>query len=77
MDKLDIGMLIRVNRIAQNMSIRSFADYIGIEYSQLSKIERGIESTNEDTLQAIFDGLDIKTQGLDLFLKRKIGRAHV
>ncbi len=69
MNKQDIGMLIRVNRIAQNMSIRSFANFIGIEYSQLSKIERGIESTNEDTLQAIFDGLDIDMHGLDEFLE--------
>lgn len=74
MNKQDIGMLIRVNRIAQNMSIRSFAHFIGIEYSQLSKIERGIESSNEDTIQAIFDGLDIDMTGLDDFLEesRKI-----
>lgn len=57
-----IGAIIRLNRIQQNMSIRALAETVGIEYSQLSKIERGLEFSNRLTIESIFDALDIDYQ---------------
>lgn len=57
-----IGAIIRLNRIQQNMSIRALAEAVGIEYSQLSKIERGLEFSNKLTIESIFDALDIDYQ---------------
>lgn len=57
-----IGAIIRLNRIQQNMSIRALAEAVGIEYSQLSKIERGLEFSNKLTIESIFDALEINYQ---------------
>ena len=66
--KSKIGSIIRINRISQNMSLRALANVVGIEYSQLSKIERGIESSNEFVLEMIFQSLDLEYTGLDEFI---------
>lgn len=66
--KNQLGNIIRINRLSQNMSVRSLAESVGIEFSQLSKIERGIESSNEFVLEAIFEALDIHYQELLSFL---------
>ncbi len=54
-----VGSMIRLNRIHQNISIRGLAEIVGIEYSQLSKIERGMESANVITIESIFEALDL------------------
>lgn len=75
-DKLK-GNIIRLNRINQNMSLSEFADVVGINPAQLSKIERGIENASDDFSSYIFEALDIDYDELleknnfihDLFLK--------
>lgn len=63
-----IGSVIRINRISQNMSIRALAGVIGIEYSQLSKIERGLESSNDFIMDSIFSSLDLDYEKVKEFL---------
>ena len=75
-DKL-IGNIIRLNRVNQNMSLSEFADVVGINPAQLSKIERGIENASDDLFSYIFEALDIDYDELleknnfihDLFLE--------
>lgn len=64
-----IGSVIRINRLVQNISLRELAIIIGIEYSQLSKIERGIESTNDFIMDSIFSSLDLDYENVKEFLK--------
>lgn len=64
-----IGSVIRINRLVQNISLRELAIIIGIEYSQLSKIERGIESTNDFIMDSIFSSLDLDYESVKEFLK--------
>lgn len=57
--EMQIGAIIRINRIHQNISVRGLAEIVGIEYSQLSKIERGMEFSNSLTMESIFEALDL------------------
>lgn len=58
-DKLIHGVLVRINRENQFMNLKTLAEISGISIGQLSKIERGIEAATNDTLECIFEALDI------------------
>ena len=56
---INYGVLIRINREYQNINLKTLSDISGISVSQLSKIERGLESTSNEILSDIFESLDI------------------
>lgn len=64
-----IGAIIRINRIYQNLSVRFLANLAGIEHSQLSKIERGIIIPNRRIYLSIFNALDLEFENVDDYLK--------
>ena len=59
MDEYNLGSLIRVNRICQNISCRSLAEMCKMQASQLSKIERGLEKGTDKVIQNILSELDL------------------
>ena len=59
---------IRLNRLDQNMSISALAQDCGISNSQLSKIERGLETASIVVYQKIFNALNID---YNLYIKQK------
>jgi len=64
----NFGVLIRLNREHQNINLITLSELSGISTSQLSKIERGIESATNDTLSYIFEALDINFE----FIKEEL-----
>lgn len=71
-----VGAIIRLNRIHQNISVRGLAEIVGIEYSQLSKIERGMESSNPVTMESIFEALDLNYHQTIDYLPVCIDKVH-
>lgn len=53
------GILIRLNREYQNVSLSTLANDTGLSVGQLSKIERGYELPTEDVLNSVFEALDL------------------
>lgn len=58
-NRFTYGILVRINREHQNINLSTLSELSGISVSQLSKIERGIETATNDTLSYIFEALDI------------------
>ena len=58
------GAQVRRIRIAQGFGKREFALHADIEYSQLSKIERGDANPTLITVELIADGLGIQMKEL-------------
>jgi transcriptional regulator with XRE-family HTH domain len=54
-----LGVQVRKVREKKGISMRQLALQADIEYSQLSKIERGVINTTVSTLQALAETLDI------------------
>jgi transcriptional regulator with XRE-family HTH domain len=55
---------VRKYRIARNLSQESLANLVGIEYSQISRIERGIINTSVSVIFAIAKALEIQASKL-------------
>ena len=55
----DIGRMIRDARQARGISLRAFANQVGIHFSHLSKIENGKDQIGRDSLTKIADALGI------------------
>lgn len=55
---------VRKYRIAKNLSQEALANHAGIEYSQVSRIERGVINTSISVIFAIAKALDIKPSQL-------------
>ena len=53
------GMRLRELRTEKGISMRGLAKEADIEYSQLSKIERGVINTTISTVYALAQALDI------------------
>lgn len=61
-DQLAITTLaenVRKHRIAKDLSQEALANHAGIEYSQVSRIERGIINTSVSVIFALAKALDI------------------
>ena len=58
------GAHIRHLRQQKNLSIQALADLCNIEYSQLSRIERGIINTSLSNVFAIAEALNIPSKEL-------------
>lgn len=56
------GKQLRKLREGKGISMRKLAAMAEIEYSQLSKIERGVINTTISTVQALSETLDIPTK---------------
>lgn len=65
---LEYSSFIRLNRLDQNMNVSTLAEDCGISNSQLSKIERGVESASIDVYKKIFKSLDID---YNLYIRQK------
>ncbi|MES2378121.1 MAG: helix-turn-helix transcriptional regulator [Bacteroidota bacterium] len=50
---------VRKHRIAKDLSQEALANFAGIEYSQVSRIERGIINTSVSVIFALAKALDI------------------
>lgn len=62
-DKFAIQLLstnVRKYRIAKDLTMEMLANLAGIEYSQISRIERGLINTSVSVIFAIAKALDIK-----------------
>ena len=65
--KKGIGSIIRINRISQDRSLRGLAKEVGMQGSQLSKIERGIEYTKDTMIDSIFLALGLDPHLIETF----------
>jgi transcriptional regulator with XRE-family HTH domain len=54
-----LGTQVRKLRQREGISMRKLALQADMEYSQLSKIERGVINTTVSTLQALAEAMDI------------------
>ncbi len=54
------GTHLRGLRLQQGLGMREFADLAGIEYSQLSKIERGVTNPTLATVLLLADTLGVR-----------------
>jgi transcriptional regulator with XRE-family HTH domain len=61
------GKQVRKLREKKGISMRQFAVHADIEYSQLSKIERGVINTTISTAYAIAEALDVEVHDLFKF----------
>lgn len=55
----ELASFFKINRILQNMSLRSFAEVVGISASHLARIERGAEHISDALMEDLFIALDI------------------
>lgn len=74
MDKLDrnsilinFGKKLRLIRLAKGFTQEQLANELGIEISQISRIERGVINTSVTTLYSISKILDINISELFIF----------
>lgn len=74
MDKLDrnsilinFGKKLRLIRLAKGFTQEQLANELGIEISQISRIERGVINTSVTTLYSISKILDIDISCLFIF----------
>lgn len=58
-NKFDVGNVIKTIRLYNDITLTELSRKIGITQSRISKIERGIESASEDTLQKLEKGFSI------------------
>jgi len=54
-----LGAQVRVIRQKQGLSMRQLALQADMEYSQLSKIERGVINTTVSSLQSLAEAMDV------------------
>jgi transcriptional regulator with XRE-family HTH domain len=59
-----MGEFIRRQRELSEVSMRQFAELVGISNPYLSQIERGLRAPSEHVLQAIADGLQMSADTL-------------
>ena len=74
MDKLDrntillnFGRKLRLTRLAKGFTQEQLANELGVEISQISRIERGVINTSVTTLYTISKVLDIEISELFIF----------
>lgn len=58
--RMELGKIIRNARKAKNLSLEDLAHMLGSDSGNLSRLERGIQSTTLDKLKQIMSILDIK-----------------
>jgi transcriptional regulator with XRE-family HTH domain len=61
---LTLGEIIRHQRELSEMSMRQFADMVGISNPYMSQIERGLREPSEKVLAAIARNLDLSAEAL-------------
>ena len=61
---LTLGEIIRHQRELSEMSMRQFADMVGISNPYMSQIERGLREPSEKVLSAIARNLDLSAEAL-------------
>jgi transcriptional regulator with XRE-family HTH domain len=59
-----LGEFIRRQRELSEVSMRQFAELVGISNPYLSQIERGLRAPSEQVLQSIADGLQVSADTL-------------
>jgi transcriptional regulator with XRE-family HTH domain len=59
-----LGDFIRRQRELSEVSMRQFADLVGISNPYLSQIERGLRAPSEQVVQAIADALKVSADSL-------------
>ena len=64
MTELKYGLLIKVNRKQQKLSVRSLARMSGVDFSYLAKIERAQTTCHETVITSILKELKITNEGI-------------
>ena len=59
-----LGEFIRAQRELSEVSVRQFAELVGISNPYLSQIERGLRTPSEQVLQSIADALQVSADTL-------------
>ncbi len=74
---MDFGTRIRELRKAKGISLRDFADLVGIDFTYLSKIENGkVDPPSEEKIKSMADKLDVDAEYL-LELAGKISSEQI
>ena len=63
-DQSNLGEFIRRQRELHEMSMRQFADLVGISNPYMSQIERGLREPSERVIEAIAKSLDVSAETL-------------
>jgi len=63
-DTAPLGEFIRRQRELSEMSMRQFAELVGISNPYLSQIERGLRAPSDQVLKAIADALHVSAETL-------------
>lgn len=58
-ENMNYGILIRINREAQNLNLKFLSEISGVSLGHISKIEREIETSTQDMLSYLFEALCI------------------
>lgn len=74
---MDFGGQIRELRTQKGISLRDFADMVGIDFTYLSKIENGkVDPPSEDKIRSMASSLDVEAEFL-LGLAGKISSEQI
>jgi HTH-type transcriptional regulator, competence development regulator len=74
---MNFGSRIRELRKAKGISLRDFADQVGIDFTYLSKIENGkVDPPSEEKIKSMADKLDVDAEQL-LGLAGKISSEQI
>ena len=74
---MDFGTRIRELRKAKGISLRDFADLVGIDFTYLSKIENGkVDPPSEEKIKSMADKLEVDAEYL-LELAGKISSEQI
>ncbi|GAC1317711.1 MAG: hypothetical protein NVSMB25_05890 [Thermoleophilaceae bacterium] len=63
-DSLSLGEIIRRQRELSELSMRQFAEMVGISNPYLSQIERGLRAPSEQVVEAIARSLELSAETL-------------
>lgn len=67
-----LGEAIRKARLAQNLTQEELGERIGVQRSQISKLEKGTSVITLPTMSRVFRALGIATATLDLGIAGKV-----
>ncbi len=74
---MDFGSRIRQLRTERGISLRDFADMVGIDFTYLSKIENGkVDPPSEEKIKVMASKLDVESEAL-LALAGKISSEQI
>ena len=76
--KMKLGEIIKIRRSEDNISLKEFADFLGISESMLSRIENGERRISPENLKKVAQYLKISEREINVYyllddIKTKFG----